>query len=81
MGINSYSIFEYFIIQSFDSEQKVTHGIHQSQRGHSTSHNCQDLDHEVIEMGLVLAVDDVNGLDFSHEHNTFQRILYQFNGT
>lgn len=61
--------------QSLDSKQEMAERVDQAERGNSASNNGQDADDKVVKVGLMLAIDDVDGLDFCHEHNSFNRIV------
>lgn len=59
----------------------MAEGVDQAERGHSASDNGQDADDEAVKMGLVLAIDDVDGLNFRHEHDSFDRIVGEIDHT
>lgn len=55
----------------------MAEGVEDAQRSHCSAHDRQDFNYEVVEFGLVLAVDDVDGLDLGHEHNSFEGVVFQ----
>lgn len=46
----------------------MAEGVEDADRGHRAADNSQDLPDQLVHRGLVLLIDDVDGLDLSHEH-------------
>jgi predicted metal-dependent phosphotriesterase family hydrolase len=59
----------------------VAEGVDYSKCGHCSAHDGQYLDDQVVQAGVVFEVDDVDGLDFSHEHHPLEGIVSQLHKT
>lgn len=62
---------------SLDIEEKVTEGVEDSNRGHRSTHNSQDLPDQFIHRRFMLLIDDVNGFDLSHKHGFLCRLMVE----
>jgi hypothetical protein len=66
---------------SLDAQQEVAQRVGDSDSRHRTSHDSQYFNDQCVQLGVVPAVDDVDGLDFGHEHHSLKGIILDFGQT